>query len=72
MGYLTRFNVAAAAVKKPDERLLHMAIVMGVNKRTNFSLDLTKKKTHNLDDLFFRAEQFMRLETGDAELALMA
>ena len=37
VSYLTRFNAAAAAVTKPDERLLHMAVVAGLNNRTKFS-----------------------------------
>ena len=53
ISYLTRFNVVAVAVKKPNERFLHMAIVVGVNKRTEFSRDLIKPQTRDLDDFFF-------------------
>lgn len=56
LSYLTWFNVAAAAVKRPDDRLVHMAVVAGVNKRTKFSRDLTKKKSRDLNDFFVRAE----------------
>lgn len=31
LSYLTRFNIAVAAVKKPDERLPHMAIATEIN-----------------------------------------
>lgn len=34
VSYLTTFNAAAAVVTQPDDRLLHMAVVAGVNKRT--------------------------------------
>lgn len=60
VSYLIRFNAAAATATKPNERLLHMAVVVGVNKRTEFSQDLTKQKTRDLDEFFLRAAQFMR------------
>ena len=37
VSYLTQFNAAAAAVKRPDDRLVNMAIVAGINKRTEFA-----------------------------------
>lgn len=49
-----------------------MAIAASINKRMEFSQDLTKQKTRDLDDFFFRAFQFIRLEAADVELALMA
>lgn len=68
--YLTRFNDVAAAVKIADESLIHKAIVFGVNRKTEFSRDLTKQESKNLTDFYWRSDQYLRLEAADSELML--
>lgn len=68
---MTRFNAAVIVVKKSDEKLLHMEIVAEVNKRSELSRVFTNKKTRNLDDFFYGADQYLRLETVDVELAMV-
>lgn len=54
--YLTRFNTIVAAMKTSDEMLVHMEKVFSMNKKTELSRDLTKQKTGNLMEFYYRVD----------------
>lgn len=70
--YMTWFNDASATVKMADRSLVHMAIVSGVYRRTEFAWDLTKQEMRNLTDFYQRAEQYLHLKATNAILMVMA
>ena len=65
--YLTRFNVAEAAVQDADEKLILMALCSGVHPDTKFARRLTKEKPATLPDFFHEAGKYMRLEDAATE-----
>lgn len=44
----------------------------GVNKKIEFSRNLTKVKTQNLKEFYWKVNQYLRLEDADVELAMKA
>lgn len=50
--YFTKLNNTATIMKTLNKNLVHMAIIFGVNKITELSKDLTKKKIRNLTEFY--------------------
>ena len=65
--YLTRFNVAAASVDRPDPSMVMIEAVSGIADGTEFKNSLTKDPPVDLGEFYHEAEKFLRLEDTNAE-----
>lgn len=60
--YVTRFNVAATAVDKPDISIILMAAVSGVASNTDFKVALENDPPMDLTKFYHEAEENVKAE----------
>lgn len=51
--YLTWFNPTAIVVRQPDEKIVHIAIMSGINRKTKLYRELKKNLTSDLGVIYF-------------------
>lgn len=69
--YLVWFNVVGVVVCQPDEWIVHIAVVSRINRRIEFYRELKKNPISDLEDFYFQADKYMRLEDADIEAGLV-